>query len=79
MDNLKLFDGEMAQWMGSTDYKGPVGLTVKLYLQEDKVDAFLEIMRKMIATTNAEKGSSDIIDSYPDSQISQDILVLQPC
>ena len=56
MDNVKLFDGELAQWIGSTDYKGPVGLTVKLYIQEDKVNAFLEIMRKMIATTVAEKG-----------------------
>eukprot|EP00111_Clytia_hemisphaerica_P023534 TCONS_00069339-protein len=71
MDNLKLFDGEMAQWMGSTDYKGPLGLTVKLYIQEDQVDAFLEIMRQMIATTVAEKGCNKYLlnEDYKDASI----------
>ena len=59
MDNLKLFDGEIAQWMTSTDYKGPVGLTIKMYMQEDKVIDFLEVMKEMIPTTVAEKGSSN--------------------
>ena len=47
---------DVRSWLQSTDYKGGVGLTVKLFIKKESVDAFKELMKEHIKQTFTEKG-----------------------
>lgn len=53
------------QWLADAEYDGPVGLTAKFTLDEDKVPTFLDIMRENIAFTRRERGML-LYDLTPD-------------
>ena len=36
-------------WLKTTEYKGPIGLTTKYYVKDDKVSKFCEIMKNHVA------------------------------
>ena len=40
---------EFIPWLKNTEYKGPIGITSKYYVKEDKVSKFCEIMKNHVA------------------------------
>lgn len=55
------------RWLeDQTDWNGPVGLTAKFTIADEKVEAFLDIMRDNIACTRQEKGmlQYDLVPDY---------------
>lgn len=59
------------RWLeDQADWNGPVGLTAKFTIADEKVEAFLDIMRDNIACTRQEKGmlQYDLVPDYsPDA------------
>ena len=43
-------------WLKSTDYTGPVGLTVKCYIKPDKVGEYKDLMKEHLEETLKEPG-----------------------
>ena len=40
---------EFIPWLKNTEYKGPIGITSKYYVKEDKVSKFRELMKDHVA------------------------------
>ena len=47
MENIQL-GPEFQKWLETTEYTGPISLTVKFYVKENQVSKFREIMKNMI-------------------------------
>ena len=54
MQNMSFED--FFPWLKNTEYKGPIGLTTKYYVKEDKVSKFCEIMKNHVAFAKAQVG-----------------------
>lgn len=47
---------EFIPWLKNTEYKGPIGITSKYYVKEDKVSKFREIMKDHVAFAKTQIG-----------------------
>ena len=54
MQNMSFED--FFPWLKTTEYKGPIGLTTKYYVKDDKVSKFCEIMKNHVAFAKAQVG-----------------------
>ena len=48
--------GDVMKWCAETDYTGGVGMVTKLYLKEDKIEAFKTFMKEHSARATKERG-----------------------
>ena len=57
MENIMFKENEFYNWLQTTDFAGPVGITAKFYLKNiDQVAKFRETMNKNIEITMNETG-----------------------
>jgi len=69
MDNMTFQGEEFNTWLNSTDYTGPVGVIVKLYVKEELREPFLKGMEAKMASIKNEEGvlvyklNEDVTDS----------------
>ena len=45
------------KWLETTEYTGPISLTVKFYVKENEVSKFREIMKTMVEYSNSDHGA----------------------
>ena len=56
MDNITFKEKEFYNWLQTTTYNGPVGVTGKFYLKEGGRSKFLEAMKKNVDFSKTEVG-----------------------
>ena len=70
MENIQL-GPEFIKWLETTDYTGPISLTVKFYVKENEVSKFREIMKTMVEYSNSDHGALmyKLNDDFKDSTV----------
>ena len=57
MENIRFEENEFYNWLQTTEFAGPVGITAKFYLKDaDQVAKFREVMNNNIEITMNEFG-----------------------
>ena len=54
MDNIR-FD-EFFNWLKTTKYDGPVGITAKFYVKSDQISKFCQVMNNNVEFSNTQVG-----------------------
>ena len=70
MENIQL-GPEFMKWLETTDYTGPISLTVKFYVKENEVSKFREIMKTMVEYSNSDHSALmyKLNDDFKDSTV----------
>ena len=56
MNNIRFEEQEFYDWLQTTEYNGPVGITAKFYLKDGAVSRFREVMKNNVDVSVGEVG-----------------------